>query len=58
MKRLILCLLIAAPLGCSSAGGPWMKEFDRDPDLQIDIWSKPAPVESEKAASTETDTKK
>ena len=58
MKRLILCLLIAAPLGCSSAGGPWMSEFERDPDLQIDIWKKPAPVQSEMPGSSEIATKK
>ena len=54
MKRLILCLLLAAPLGCSSVPGPWMNEFDKDPDLQIDIWGKDAAlnkaaVDSEKA---------
>ena len=42
MKRLILSLLLAAPLGCSSVPGPWMTEFDKDPDLQIDIWGKDA----------------
>ena len=40
MKRLLLALLIAAPLGCSSVPGPWMTEFDKDPDLKIDIWDK------------------
>jgi hypothetical protein len=41
MKRLFLGLLLAAPLGCSSVPGPWMSEFDKDPDLQINIWDKP-----------------
>ena len=40
MKRLLAALLIAAPLGCSSVPGPWMTEFDKDPDLQINIWDK------------------
>jgi hypothetical protein len=40
MKRLLLALLIAAPLGCSSVPGPWMKEFDKDPDLKVDIWDE------------------
>ena len=57
MKRLILCFLMVAPLGCSSAGGPWLKEFDNDPDLKIDIWQKPAPLQSEKAAPSQTATK-
>lgn len=38
MKRLMLCLLLAAPLGCSSAGGPWLKEVEMDPDLQTNLW--------------------
>ncbi len=38
MKRLMLCLLLAAPLGCSSAGGPWLKEVEMDPDLQTNVW--------------------
>ena len=38
MKRLLVCHLHAAPLGCSSAGGPWLKEVERDPDLQTNLW--------------------
>ena len=40
MKRLLLALLIAAPLGCSSVAGPMMPEIDKDPDLHTDIWNK------------------
>jgi hypothetical protein len=40
MKRLLLAVLIAAPLGCSSVPGPWLTEIDKDPDLRTNIWDK------------------
>ena len=49
MKRVFLCLLLAAPLGCSTTHPSWMAEFDKDPDLQINIWDKGCDVEKAKA---------
>ena len=57
MKRLLLCLLLAAPLGCASAGGPWMSEFDKDPDLQVHIWG-PDEALNKAAVDAETASKK
>ena len=56
MKRLMLILFLAAPLGCSSVGGPWMPEVDKDPDLHTNLW--PNEAESKAASDAASTTKK
>ena len=54
MRRLLLCLLLAAPFGCSTTKTSWMSEFDKDPDLQINLWDKGCDVEKAKTTGAAT----
>ena len=57
MKRLLLSVLVALPLGCAT-NGSWISECDKDPDLRINIWGpqetpKKAPAAPEKTKAVE-----